>query len=273
MSKSKQLTPIKFHEDTIYSIEHNGQPFTPVRPIVENLGITWSPQAAKLRNNKERWAVVTMIVTTEKDGKNYEMACIPVRKVAGFLATINPLKVGNKLRPKIVQYQNECDDVLWDYWTKGHAINPRKQTLTPEQQRQIQKIVAAKVSGWESTPAKKGYAAIYRSIKDEFQVGTYKDVPEDQFGELIKFLDRSWSAPATEKDFNQHVPNRIDSLIQYYFRCTDEIMGDLEHLPPANSRVAMNVAANLIRMANVLGAAFPHEVRWLRHAKLGKTEA
>ncbi|EEU1439546.1 hypothetical protein E4480_004592, partial [Escherichia coli] len=27
---------------------------------------------------------------------------------------------------KVIQYQEECDDVLYEYWTKGHVVNPRK---------------------------------------------------------------------------------------------------------------------------------------------------
>lgn len=37
-------------------------------------------------------------------------------------------------------YQQECDDVLWDYWTKGQAINKRL-TITPEQQHALHEIV------------------------------------------------------------------------------------------------------------------------------------
>jgi len=33
--------------------------------------------------------------------------------------TIHPDKVRPELRDKILAYQNECDDVLWRYWTEG----------------------------------------------------------------------------------------------------------------------------------------------------------
>lgn len=26
----------------------------------------------------------------------------------------------------MIQYQNECDDVLYEYWTQGVVVNPRK---------------------------------------------------------------------------------------------------------------------------------------------------
>jgi hypothetical protein len=32
---------------------------------------------------------------------------------------------------KVLLYQNECDDALWAYWSKGAAVNPRAIAKTP----------------------------------------------------------------------------------------------------------------------------------------------
>ncbi|MCH8622901.1 phage antirepressor N-terminal domain-containing protein [Undibacterium sp. TS12] len=39
-------------------------------------------------------------------------------KIASWLMTISPNKVTPDLKDKIILYQNECDDVLWNHWTK-----------------------------------------------------------------------------------------------------------------------------------------------------------
>ncbi|OFC62934.1 hypothetical protein BBW68_07460 [Candidatus Erwinia dacicola] len=39
--------------------------------------------------------------------------------------SINANKVKPEIREKVMQYQQECDDALYDYWTKGIAINHR----------------------------------------------------------------------------------------------------------------------------------------------------
>ena len=50
-----------------------------MRPIVEGMGLTWQSQYEKL---KQRFSsVITEIVTTGKDGKQYNMVCLPVRKL------------------------------------------------------------------------------------------------------------------------------------------------------------------------------------------------
>lgn len=119
-STSNTLHPVPFHGDTIYCIDHQNQPFTAMKPIVDNLGIAWQSQLQKLNANKERWGI-TMIVIPSQSG-NQDMVCMPVRKLPAYLNTINPKKVSEKLREKIIKYQEESDDVLWAYWMEHRKI-------------------------------------------------------------------------------------------------------------------------------------------------------
>lgn len=119
-----QLLPVSFHGDTLFVVSHEGQPFTPVRPLVAAIGIDWKSQHRKLVSNQGRWGVVIMTTVTKTGPK--EALCIPVRKLTAFLSTIDPRKVRPAIRTKVELYQNECDDALWSYWTKGEAVNPRR---------------------------------------------------------------------------------------------------------------------------------------------------
>ncbi len=126
MPVSQSLSPVSFHGDTIYVVDHQGEPFAPIKPIIENLGLSRQSQQDKVMRNKARWGS-TIIMLPSASGLQKTL-CIPVRKLAGFLATINPAKVRNDLRAKIICYQNECDDALWNYWTKGEAKRPASST-------------------------------------------------------------------------------------------------------------------------------------------------
>ena len=82
------------------------------------------------------------------DGKSRALTCIPIRKVAAWLTTIEPGKIKNpEVRARVIQYQNECDDVLWQYWNDGFAINPRTyctrsgDVLTQDQQTQLRSFL------------------------------------------------------------------------------------------------------------------------------------
>jgi len=116
---------VPFHGDDLYVVNHNGEPYTPMKPIVEGMSLDWMGQYTKI---KQRFiSTIEEITIVAADGKKRKMICLPLRKLAGWLQTINPNKVKSEIRDKVVQYQEECDDVLYDYWTKGIAVNPRNQ--------------------------------------------------------------------------------------------------------------------------------------------------
>jgi hypothetical protein len=126
MTDRKSLFSVTFHGDIIYAFEHNGEPYAPVRPIVENMGLDWKTQFRKLCAGRERFRVVKITTWLPGDTQAREMVCMPARKLAGFLATINHNKVRNGLRAKVLAYQRECDDALWNYW-QGLLTNGRQE--------------------------------------------------------------------------------------------------------------------------------------------------
>lgn len=116
------LYPVKFHEDLLVLASHNGEPHVVMRPVVDNLGLAWAPQYTKMVD--KFGATVTIIVTVGEDGRRRDMIALPLRKFPGWLYSINPSKVSPDLRENIIRYQDECDEVLWRYWTEGVAVKP-----------------------------------------------------------------------------------------------------------------------------------------------------
>ena len=117
-----EIIPVTFHGDTLALINHDGEPFVPMKPVVENMGLDWTAQFKKL--NEKFGAVIAVTATTGGDGKQYEMICLPLRKFPAWLYSIVPSRVKPELRDKVICYQEECDDVLWKYWTQGFAERP-----------------------------------------------------------------------------------------------------------------------------------------------------
>ena len=111
----------------IFVVTHKGEPYAPIKPIVEDMGLTWEAQARKLRDNRDRWGMINMIIPSASG--NQDTLCMPVRKLPAFFASINPNKVRSELRDRIRLYQDECDDALWNYWTKGQATRRPKAAL------------------------------------------------------------------------------------------------------------------------------------------------
>ena len=123
---SKQLTA-DFHGTSLNIVEHKSQPFVSAKQIAAAIGLNWQPQHAKLTSNRDRWGI-TMIVIPSVSG-NQDTLCIPLRKLPGWLMTIQSNRVSETIRPRIVQYQNECDDVLWEHWEKQQTPAAAAQTV------------------------------------------------------------------------------------------------------------------------------------------------
>lgn len=220
---AEQIKTVEFHGQELMLVEHEGQPFAPMRPIVEGMGLGWSPQRRKLSQNAERWGVIKMI--TPSDGGGQDMVCMPVRKLPAFMATISPNKVRADLRESVSRYQNECDDALWAYWTKGAAINPRI-PLTPEQQRCLQELVAERAGEVDEANRGRAFPALWGKLKSKFRVGTYKDIPQVLFDEACEFikhapLEGEWisvrSRPAPDEPTYRAAAREF--ALDYFERC------------------------------------------------------
>ncbi|EPV3838590.1 phage antirepressor N-terminal domain-containing protein [Morganella morganii] len=118
------IFPFDFHEDKLYLIEHKSEPYVAMKHIVEGMGLDWKAQYRRL---KQRFNICMVEMTMQIPGDDQRrlVSCLALRKLPGWLMTINANKVKPEVRDKVIQYQQECDDALYDYWTKGVAINIR----------------------------------------------------------------------------------------------------------------------------------------------------
>lgn len=116
---------VPFHGSELYVVSHNGEPYTPMRPIIDGMGMDWASQFTKLKQ-RFKTSVVKITMQLPGDVQRREVICLALRKLAAWLNTISPNKVRPEIRDRVIQYQEECDDVLYEYWTKGQAINPRR---------------------------------------------------------------------------------------------------------------------------------------------------
>lgn len=122
---------VPFHGNTLYVVNRNGEPYTPMKPIIDGMGMDWASQFTKLKQ-RFKTSIVKITMQLPGDDQRREMICLPLRKLAGWLHTISPNKVKPEIRGKVIQYQKECDDVLYEYWTKGVVVNPRKSSVMEE---------------------------------------------------------------------------------------------------------------------------------------------
>lgn len=116
------LLPVVFHRDTPYLAILDGDPYVPMKRLMEGIGLNWKTQLRKLSSDSERWGMVILTMPSARGAQ--ENSCLPLRKVFGWLMTLSPNKVRPDIRERIIAYQRECDDVLWRQWMARSARGP-----------------------------------------------------------------------------------------------------------------------------------------------------
>lgn len=185
---------VPFHGAELYIVNHNGEPYTPMKPIVEGMGMDWASQFTKMKQ-RFKTSIVKITMQLPGDEQRREIICLALRKLAGWLQTISPNKVRPEIRDKVIQYQEECDDVLYDYWTKGHVVNPRKAKkalpgkITTEQQEAIKQLVMSRGQSLPKEKQAKAMITMWSSLKSHFGC-SYKEISEEQFAEALSLVAR-----------------------------------------------------------------------------------
>ncbi|WP_252320339.1 MULTISPECIES: phage antirepressor N-terminal domain-containing protein [Symbiopectobacterium] len=121
---------VEFYGDKLTTVREGGIEYVALRPIVEAIGLDWASQTVKLNKNREKYECCD--IATPSKGGIQSMLCLPLKKLNGWLFSINPEKVKASIRGKLIAYQEECFAVLHDYWKKGLVVNPRKVSVMEE---------------------------------------------------------------------------------------------------------------------------------------------
>lgn len=176
MKTDTNMVQVLFHGDPLYLVTHDGEPYVPMRPVVEGMGLAWVSQYVKLTAEKDRWGV--MIIITPSEGGPQESLCLPLRKILGWLMTISPNKVKPMLRERIIRYQRECDEVLWRHWTRkaeataGQGIGPFLNLTRAHLGQSVASLNAAILLEWLAVNCADGasHAFSVRELASETQV-------------------------------------------------------------------------------------------------------
>lgn len=120
---------VVFYDDTITAVlvkvDRQEQIYVPIRPICDYLGLDWSAQYRRInRDTVLSGAIQGVAITTtpSSDGRGgglQEMICLPLKFLPGWLFGVSAARVKEELREKIIRYQRESYDVLWEAFQEG----------------------------------------------------------------------------------------------------------------------------------------------------------
>ncbi len=185
---SNQLQTVSFAGTDLFIVNQAGKPFVPMRTIVEGMGMDWKSQHEKL---KTRFNTCVVEITTQlpNDTQTRAVTCLPLAKIAGWLYSVSPNKVAPEIREKVIQYQNECDTALFDYWTKGVAVKPAD-TITAEQRHTLHEGVLRKAER-----DRQHYRATWRSLYNHIGRDEYKTYTLTEYEQSLEWLGIANAAP------------------------------------------------------------------------------
>jgi phage antirepressor YoqD-like protein len=199
---------VDFHGQALVVVDKEGEPYVVMRPIVEGMGLDWASQFTKLTEDTRRWGTVVIRATVAADGKTREMTCLPLRKLAGWLMTLQPNRMDMFVADKVRIYQNECDDALWAYWTKGVAVNPRAHVAADPTEmglpnfRNPRQAAVAWIEQLDRAEAAEAAALRAQSTVRQLAAKMEDDAPK------VDFADRLQAAPTT------HLVGAVAKMIQ-----------------------------------------------------------
>ncbi len=208
---------VPFHGANLCIVNRDGNPYVPMKPIIEDMGLDWASQFTKL---KKRFSKGIVEITIPSKGGDQSMICLAMHKLTGWLYSIMPNKVKPEIRDKVIKYQEECDDVLYEYWTTGEVKKKHKSTV--QERNPLKNAVNLLVS-------KKGimYPEAYSLVHQKFNVSSIEELTADQIPDAVEYihkfvLEGEYIPKETPREVTQERANRdmdahhINVLAKHY---------------------------------------------------------
>ena len=180
MSNQISTQTISFNNQSLITVEQNGNHYVAMKPICENIGLTWEPQVLRIKRDEVlSQGMIVMIIPT--NGGNQNMICLPIEYLNGWLFGIDINRCNPEIRDTLIKYKKECYQALHDYWFNGKA--ERKTTV--DDRTGLRNAVNMLVS-------KKGliYSDAYNLVHQYMNVESIEDIPADKLQSAVEYVHR-----------------------------------------------------------------------------------
>jgi hypothetical protein len=132
MNDDQALVPqeqrtVDFYGDPITVVIVDREPYIPIRPICEYLGLSWTGQRDRILRDpvlSEMLATIRIIRTEGDREVSRELSCLQLKYLNGWLFGINASRVREDLQGKVIQYQRECYEILAEAFLPRSSAPP-----------------------------------------------------------------------------------------------------------------------------------------------------
>lgn len=176
---TNQLTSIDFHGQTLLATIQDNVVYTALKPICENIGLSWNAQFERIKRDEVLAEGVRMIRTPTKGGFQ-EVVCLPLTLLNGWLFGVDTNRVKAEIRETLITYKRECYQALFDYWNNGVAVNPR---ATKDDRKPLVQAVNMLVTETGAI-----YSNVWKMIHQRFDVGCVDELTGKQVYQAVEYV-------------------------------------------------------------------------------------
>lgn len=73
MANQISTQTISFNNQSLITVEQNGNHYVAMKPICENIGLSWEPQLLRIKRDDVLNSVIFIMNMTGSDSKNYQI--------------------------------------------------------------------------------------------------------------------------------------------------------------------------------------------------------
>ncbi|STY99823.1 P22_AR N-terminal domain [Moraxella lacunata] len=178
---TNQLTSIDFHGQTLLATIQDNVVYTALKPICENIGLSWNAQFERIKRDEVLAEGVRMIRTPTKGGFQ-EVVCLPLTLLNGWLFGVDTNRVKAEIRETLITYKRECYQALFDYWNSGVAVNPR---ATKDERKPLVQAVNLLVTETGAI-----YSNVWKMIHQRFDVSCVDELTGEQVHQAVEYVHK-----------------------------------------------------------------------------------
>ena len=248
MANQISTQTISFNNQSLITVEQNGNHYVAMKPICENIGLAWEPQVLRIKRDEVlSQGMIVMIIPT--NGGNQNMICLPIEYLNGWLFGIDINRCKPEIRDTLIKYKKECYQALHDYWFNGKA--ERKTTV--DDRTGLRNAVNMLVS-------KKGliYSDAYHLVHQRFNVESIEDLTLEQLPQAVEYVHKiilegelitDPEQPSSEKKFSfEFTEYELQQLIWLWFAFKRGV-GTFQHIERAFNVLGSNMSGQIYGQA------------------------
>lgn len=248
MANQISTQTISFNNQSLITVEQNGNHYVAMKPICENIGLAWEPQVLRIKRDEVlSQGMIVMIIPT--NGGNQNMICLPIEYLNGWLFGIDINRCKPEIRDTLIKYKKECYQALHDYWFNGKA----ERKTTADDRTGLRNAVNMLVS-------KKGliYSDAYHLIHQRFNVESIEDLTLEQLPQAVEYVHKiilegelitDPELPSSEKKFTfEFTEYELQQLAWLWFAFKRGV-GTFQHIERAFNVLGSNMSGQIYGQA------------------------